>query len=254
MFTVTISVLNGGMKMKGFKLYYLISTIFVLIITSPPPFAAADTPVSSNDFSISETGWKTSKKSHGVIHYTQPIKGCEMSAYKGVFIIDRPIETILSLVKDVTNHSSWVTFCSSSAIIKKNSESDAIQYYNFDVPWPFLNRDIVVHCIQKTDPATGTITIESNAVKSANVPLKKNHLRITDAKHRWVLEEIEPGKTRVTFISMTNVEGAAPNALKRLISQIIPATSLEKLLALSMKTSVPSQPTYIAKSNIANKK
>lgn len=210
----------------------------------------AETLNRSKDLHLSENAWKVTEKDQGVTHYSQKIKGSGINAYKGVCIINKPIDTIFSLLSDIPSHPTWVAYCSSSSLIKKNSEDDTIQYYNFDVPWPFLNRDIVVHCTQRTDPVTGTITIDSYAVKAPVVPLKKNYLRVTDANQKWLLEQIEPGITRVTFIALTNIEGDAPNILKNLISHEIPSTSLENLKTIAMKMTTPTPNRYIAKSDI----
>jgi ribosome-associated toxin RatA of RatAB toxin-antitoxin module len=204
---------------------------------------------SSNELSWSENSWIEIRKDEGITHYSQQIKGCNLNAYKGVCIINKSIETIYSLLMDVPSHPTWVAYCTSSSVIKRFSHDDAIQYYNFDVPWPFFDRDIVVHCMQKTEKLTGTITIDSYALRTPLVPLKKKHLRITDARQKWVIEQIGPEKTRITFIALTNIEGQAPNVLKKLISQVIPSTSLENLRAVSMKQNAISSTSYIAKSD-----
>lgn len=209
---------------------------------------------SSNDLSWSEDAWKEVRKDEGITHYSQPIKGCNLNAYKGVCIINKPIETINNLLMDVPNHPTWIAYCNVSSIIKRFSQDDAIQYYNFDVPWPFFDRDIVVHCTQKTDIITGTITIDSYALRTPVVPLKKKHLRITDAKQKWVIEKIDNEKTRITLIAVTNIEGQTPNLLKRLISQVIPSTTLENLKTVSMKQNTVSSTSYIAISDYNKKK
>lgn len=214
----------------------------------------SDIKYSSNDLSWSEDAWKEIKKDQGVTHYSQQIKGCNLNAYKGVCIINKPIETIYNLLMDVPSHPTWVAYCTDSSIIKRFSHDDAIQYYNFDVPWPFFDRDIVVHCTQKTDLMTGTITIDSYALRTPVVPLKKKHLRITDAKQKWVIEKIDHEKTRITFIAVTNIEGQTPNLLKKLISQVIPSISLENLRAISMKQNTVSSTSYLAKSDYNKRK
>lgn len=235
------------------RLFTIIYSIFFLVTLSSNLFAGDISSVSMDSI-LSESAWKLTKRSHGVSHFTQHIKKCDVNAYKGVFVIDRPLETIHSLVTNVENHPLWVTFCSASSTIRKISADDAIQYYRFDVPWPFLNRDIVVHCTQRTDPITGTVTIDSQAVKTPVVPLKKNHLRITDAKHKWIFERIDHRRTKVTFISMTNMEGQTPRALKKLISQVIPSSSLENLKTISMKPGPPAPTSYIAKTVFPEKR
>lgn len=259
MFTLIIEVfkfyaLKNGENMGRSVYLKSIASVFLCLLLTVSVVSRADDMNDGMDLSqIVGDAWTITKKERGVTHYTQPVKGFDLNAYKGVCTINKPLGEVYTLLTDVASHPSWVAYCDSSTLVKRNSDDEAIQYYNFDIPWPFLNRDIVVHSRQKTNHQTGIVTIDCIAVKTPLIPLKKNHMRITDAKQRWILEPVGHERTRVTFISLTTIDGPAPWILKRLISNIIPATSLENFKSVSMKYATTSSSKYMARSESADK-
>lgn len=184
---------------------------------------------------IADIGWKETDRIDGLVNYTRQIEGSELSAYKGVSVIDCPIELLYAILTNVSEHNTWITYCASARELVRSSDNhQSYQYYNFDVPWPLSNRDVVVHCTTQTNWSEGTIIIQGDAIKEPLVPLKKNHLRITDSSHTWILESITPDSTRVTFLSRTLMDGPVPRLLNRLVSHVIPSTSLKNLKKISM--------------------
>ncbi len=253
MFTLIIEVfkfyvLKNGESMGRTAYVKMTTSVFLCLLLTFSGAARAEDTCGVVDLSLLGDDWTLTKKEKGVTHYSQPVKGYELNAYKGVCTINKSVGDVYSMLTDVASHPTWVAYCDSSSIVKKNSDEDAIQYYNFDIPWPFLNRDIVVHCRQKTNPQTGTVIIDCNAVKTPVVPLKKNHMRITDAKQRWVLEAVDHDRTRVTFIALTSIDGPAPGILKRLISNVIPSTSLENFKTVSTRYAASPTTKYMARS------
>ena len=223
--------------------------IFIMVFSMSTSLCHSGQTDISKDIFLAENAWNLTERGKGVTHYSQSVKGSDLNAYKGVCLIDSSIENVYAFLIDVSRHTSWIAYCSKSAVVEKNSDSDAIQYYDFDVPWPLSNRDIVVHCTTEVDSKTGAITISSSAVKDSVVPLKKDHLRITDAKQKWVIEQIAPEKTRVTLYSLTHIKGPAPKLLKKLVSHVIPSTSLKNLRLQAMKNTQTSPSRYIAKTD-----
>jgi hypothetical protein len=217
-----------------------------------PAQVAADEPVhgslSDSAMLIADTGWKETNQCDGIVNYTRQIEGSELSAYKGVSVIDCPIELLYAILTNVSEHNTWITYCASARELVRSSDNhQSFQYYDFDVPWPLSNRDVVVHCTTETNWAEGTIIIQGDAIKEPLVPLKKNHLRITDSSHTWILESITPDSTRVTFLSRTLVDGPVTSLLNRLVSHVIPSTSLKNLKKISMDKFQTSLDRLLAK-------
>ncbi len=80
-----------------------------------------------------------------------------------------------------------------------------------DTPWPFLDRDVLYKTEVKIDFASGKVVIQSIALKTPLIPLKKQYVRITDSEQQWILERIAVDRTRITFINRTNAAGPFAN-------------------------------------------
>lgn len=196
---------------------------------------------------VPHTGWNETETSGGVTNYSRHIEGSDLTAYKGVCVIDCPLEILYSILSNIPEHSKWVKYCATSREINRSSESNSLQYYDFDIPWPLSNRDIVVHCTTDADWEAGKIIIQGEAIKEPLVPIKKDHLRITDSKQEWILEQISPDSTQVTFISYTTIDGPVPSILNALISRVIPSASLKNLKKLSAEKQRTANNRFFAK-------
>ena len=142
--------------------YYNIPTLLFLILSLCPSQIYADsystfissfeeltTPDNQNYQSSSD--WKYIDTVNGISNFEKIMPDKKSNAYKGVCIINSPIKTIYSIMTDIKNHNQWVKYCKSSKTIKKNSPSSLTQYYQFEIPWPFSNRDMVVNSTVDTD-------------------------------------------------------------------------------------------------------
>jgi hypothetical protein len=244
----------GFMTIKNACSIFIVFCLSILILT--PQYSSAEGPntVPVSDFilkyidnSNADKGWKETEHNEGISNYTKEIKGSDLNAYMGICVVDSSLETIYSVLSNVPEHIKWITFCSTASYLEKQSINDSYQYYDFNVPWPFLNRDMVVHCTTKIDWQMGKIVINTEAVKDPIVPIKKGHLRITDSKQKWVLEQIAPNKTKITFVSVTTLKDPVPRILNRLISQVIPSSSLKNLKKIATEKYIESS-RFIANS------
>jgi hypothetical protein len=177
----------------SFFIYSILPTITAYSET-PNILPVSDFITKYIDGNTPEKGWKEMERSDGISHYTKPIKGTDLNAYLGICVINSSLDTLYSVLSNVPEHVKWVKYCATSVYLEKPSQTDSFQYYDFNVPWPFANRDIVVHCTTKFDWPSGRIRIFAEAVKDPMVPMKKNHYRITDSKQEWILEQIAPDK------------------------------------------------------------
>ncbi|MBU1170543.1 MAG: hypothetical protein KKD44_13350 [Proteobacteria bacterium] len=239
------------MALNGFKIACL-GMVLIFIVSAYSVFADEPDPTFLSGCSLSNSqqqdrAWCETEKSEGVTNFTKTIQGSDLNAYKGVCIIDSPIEIIYDILSNVSEHSKWIKYCATSRELDRPSDKQSFQYYDFDVPWPLANRDIVVHCTTEADWGRGKITIQSEAVKEPLVPIRKNHMRITDSRQEWILEQVTPDSTRVTFVSYTNMEGPVSKMLNKLISKVIPSSSLKNLKKISMEKYLSASDRFIAK-------
>lgn len=200
--------------------------------------------------------WQYINKLRGINNFQKNIAGTNSKAYKGVCVINSPIKTIYSIVTDVKNHKKWVKYCKSSKMVEQTSPDNSTQYYQFDIPWPFSNRDMVINSTTDVSWDKGIATITSVASSQSDIPEEEAFIRVVESKQKWVLEQIGPSSTMVTFTSHTPLNTSDSSLLKKIASTTIPFSTLEQLKVLSAKKYKTKPSDYIVKSNtdINNKK
>lgn len=224
------------------KLTYIIGTLFIFSLIALPVHAEnIQTDSSKDDLSpmikqlLDSNGWDPIEVSEGVSHFSKPIPNSTFKAYKGVCVINCPLDILYSILSDVPAHTKWITYCESSVELARPEPNQSIQYYTFDIPWPLCDRDIVVNCSVNSDWDAGRVTIISEAIKDRKtpVPVQKDLLRVTDSEQIWNLEYVSSSETKVTFYSYASMDGVVPAMLNNLISCVIPSTSLKNLKQIS---------------------
>ena len=195
------------------------------------------------------TDWQYVNKLKGINNFQKNIAGTKSKAYKGVCVINSPIKTIYSIIADVKNHKQWVKYCKSSKMIKQTSPDNSTQYYQFDIPWPFSNRDMVINSTTDVSWDKGKVIITSVASHQSDIPKKETFIRVVESKQKWVLEQIGPNSTKVTFTSYTPLSTSDSSLLKKIASTTIPFSTLEQLKTLSAQKYKTDSSDFIVKSN-----
>ena len=160
--------------------------------------------------------------------------------YKGVSVLEQPIEIIAAVLSDISTYPTWFHRCSQATKMKDKNSSvlDFFLYIIIDVPWPFADRDAVFHAETTMDGEVGRLEIRSRAQADSEVANHQDFVRITDSEQRWILEKIAPRTTRTTFINRTAGSGSMAAFIADLGSR---ATVVESLINLR---TVAADPRY----------
>lgn len=153
--------------------------------------------------------WKFISDNDGINLYVREVSGHPEAQFKGVGMVNRPIEAVGSVLSDTTSYPRWFFKCIEAKKIPAENASTLhfFLYVAIDTPWPFSDRDAVYKTEIDVNTALGKVVIRSTAVKEALVPIRPNFVRITDSEHQWILERISEVLTRITFINRTNAAG-----------------------------------------------
>jgi hypothetical protein len=154
--------------------------------------------------------WKSVSNDNGVAIYSRKVSGHEESEFKGITDIDQPIEVIGAVLAEIPAYTGWFFKCLQAEKIPQISSTayNFMVYFTLDTPWPLWPRDVVYNVNIKIDMASGKVEVRCKAVPEPFVPIRKDHVRITDSELQWVLERIEPHRTGITFIMRTDAGGS----------------------------------------------
>jgi len=178
----------------------------------------------------------------GVKVYIYKSRNSDFATFKAITHINASLDTLLAIMLDIPSSSEWLDSCKKSLLIKKISFNELYHYQIFSIPFPFQNRDFMLHSTMRHDPVAKTINITVSAAADfcRNKPLtpcvqvnKSNLVRVYKSIGTFKLEE-KKQQTKITWIQHTDPAGSLPGWL---INQLIENTAyisfknLEKMAA-----------------------
>jgi hypothetical protein len=165
--------------------------------------------------SIAGGEWKLIADKDGISLFARDLSGHSEAQYKGVCTVSRPLESVGSVLSDIASYPKWFFKCIEAKKIpaEDSTTSQFFLYVAIDTPWPFSDRDVIYKTEVSIDYVSGKVIIDSIALKTPLMPLRRRYVRITDSEHQWILEKISVDRTRITFINRTNVAGPFSNYL-----------------------------------------
>jgi hypothetical protein len=157
---------------------------------------------------IAQNKWKLIADEEQIRIFSSAVPESKIKAIKVDCVVDASLAQMVSLLLDVEAGTQWVYKTKSCTLVKKVSPTDLYYHSEISLPWPLDNRDFVAHLIARQDPATKTVTIDGPVV-AGMVPVKKNVVRVSDSKGRWLLTPTG-GKVRIEYTLHTDPGGYVP--------------------------------------------
>ncbi|MBW2443928.1 MAG: hypothetical protein JRH12_25905 [Deltaproteobacteria bacterium] len=154
--------------------------------------------------------WVFVEKSQGVTIHSRKLAEHAESEFRGTRILDQPIEVVGAVLADIPAYPRWFFNCiQARKIPDKSSTHLKFQLYIIvKTPWPLWNRDVIYTTESRVDIPSGKIMVWGKAVRDAVIPIKENHVRVTDSALKWVLERLDDSRTMVTFTKRINAGGS----------------------------------------------
>jgi hypothetical protein len=156
-----------------------------------------------------EEKWVFIEKNQGVTMHSRKVAGRAESEFRGSSTIDQPLEVVGAVLADIPSFTRWFYKCIQARKIPDKTSTDLnfLLYIVIETPWPLWNRDVVYAATTTIDIASGNIKIQGHARQDAAVPIRKDHVRITDSELQWTLERLDSNQTMVTFTKRINAGG-----------------------------------------------
>ncbi len=156
-----------------------------------------------------EEQWIFINQDQGVTMHSRKVAGRAESEFRGSSTIDQPVEVVGAVLADIPSFTRWFYKCIQARKIPDKTSTDLnfLLYIVIQTPWPLWNRDVVYAATTTIDIASGNIKIQGHARQDAAVPIRKDHVRITDSELQWTLERLDSNQTMVTFTKRINAGG-----------------------------------------------
>lgn len=212
--------------MQTLKLILLLCSLLLVVVPSTASFE----------------NWIFIENRQGVTIHSRKVVGYAESEFKGSLVVNQPIEVIGAVLTDIASYTDWFFNCVQAMKIPYNGSTNLNfqLYIVVEPPWPLWKRDAIYQASTQIDFPSGIVIVRGKALQNASVPIKENHVRITDSVLEWVLERLDDARTEVSFIKRTNIGGRTGSYLSNAGCR---KTIIESLVNLER---IASEPKYAA--------
>lgn len=172
--------------------------------------------------------WDEQKKEGDITIYTRPHPNSNFEAFKAVAILDAPLNNIMAVMANPSSCIEWVHGCTVSYGFNEKSFNDRYAYSVNNLPWPFKDRDYVLHIATSSKPESKKILMHMNA--SAGIKeISDDYQRVSIAQTIYIFEALSGNKTKMIWLQHTEPGGVLPGWLVNNLIVDIPIESLQAL-------------------------
>lgn len=157
--------------------------------------------------------WKLAKSKNGIDVYLRKTPESPIKEFRVETLIKAPIGKVVGELGAIRAHPQWMEGVEEAQqIINPAGSSDSLLHYMIDMPFPFGDRDIVLH---KSSGYSDDGTAFHIALTGRNdlVPECEDYTRMLFARGRYDLKSNKNGGTHVTYQFVSDPGGSIPNWL-----------------------------------------
>ncbi|MFP4476716.1 MAG: START domain-containing protein [Desulfatibacillaceae bacterium] len=176
--------------------------------------------------------WKKAGEKDGVTLYQRDHEGRFVDDFKGVVMLDVPVENIGAALLDVDAYTHWFDRCTKMEVVRTNDPYDLILYLTMSSPWPARDRDAVIRATCDVDLETDFAHVHIRKDSDLYEPADGSTVRIPHTDQHWYLETVAPGRVRLTYINDTDPGGDIMGFLVNLVTRMVTHNSLVNLREL----------------------
>lgn len=157
--------------------------------------------------------WKLKKVTDGIEVYIRDVEASDLKELKIKTTFEKTrISQIITVLNDTKQYAEWTYKCTDAKLVERISDSESIDYYRYDFPWPMSDREIYTHSTMTQDPSTRTLKIETKAIADARFANAKDCVRVISHINTWEL--IPDGEdVKLIYISKSDPAGSIPDWL-----------------------------------------
>jgi hypothetical protein len=183
---------------------------------------------------VSQYNWKLDKEKDGIQIYFSETAASKFKSVKVECTLEGNYDKLIGILTNVDHYKDWVYKTKTSRLLKKPSANELYYYTETSLPWPMLNRDVVIHVEIEKDSQLRFIK-----VTSINEP---HYLAVIPGKVRvphllidWYATMPTPKTIHIVYIFEINPGGDLPAWMVNLFADKGPYETFKKLAEILKK-------------------
>ncbi len=173
----------------------------------------------------------------GIQVYVFKTRDSDFATFKAVTVINASLDSILAVMLDNSAYTDWIQNCKQSLVIEQIDFYERYHYQVIDIPFPFDDRDIMMHSTLTQDRLDQSLTITTSAVtdfchERASAQCKKiKQSALVRIHNSTGTHKLEPGENgvKITWVQHTDPAGELPSWLVNQLVVDIPYKTLKNL-------------------------
>jgi hypothetical protein len=197
-------------------------------------------PVAASAVDAVEARWEHIDRQDGIEVYKKETSDSPLVAFKGVAVVEAPLDKVLWVLVDNEHKTEWVDMCSESRVLEQVSPFEFVVYQRFSLPWYLSDRDYVYRG-RAVREADGTVRVLLASCRRPDAP-ETVGVRGELIDSCYVLTPLGPGRTRVSVEIHTDPKGMVPDWLVNLVQRDWPLKTLRGIREQVHKASCGDYP------------
>jgi START domain len=174
--------------------------------------------------------WTLKKDKDGIKVFTRKTTFFKFDELKVECEIDASLSAMAAVLLDVNHHGEWVYKTAKSQLLKSSAATDLFFYTEIECPWPFENRDVVVHLNLTQNAENRVMTVIAQST-DGYLPDKKNIVRMKYSRVTWMVTPLNNRHLKVDYRVQIDPGGSVPAWLLNAFASKGPFESFTKLKA-----------------------
>jgi START domain len=172
--------------------------------------------------------WTLRKDKNGIKVFSRKTKNFKLDELKVECVFEGRISQLAAVLFDVNKQHQWVYKTTKSQLLKQISEADVFFYTEIECPWPFDNRDLVVHMNMIQNPGDKVMTIQAKNVNNY-LPEKHDIVRVKYSNATWTVTPVSNRQFKIDYRIQIDLGEGVPAWLLNLFSTNGPYESFSNL-------------------------
>lgn len=159
------------------------------------------------------------------------------SSYKSFYAVTHVKSTmsaVVAMLSDVPAMPEWIARMKTVKLLRRNADSELWVHARYRLPYPFLEREAVLHSFLRQDPATKIVTITTRSVPGF-VAAENDRVRLINMHSTWKLTPEKGGMVRIEFWGEGEPGGYVPPILFNYNLPDEPVQTLRNLRKMLMR-------------------
>lgn len=180
------------------------------------------------DQSFGQYQWKLDKDKNGIKVYLSNVAGTNYKAVRVVCTFPGTYFKLFSLLSNASRNVEWVYNSKTSYLLRQNNPLEFWYYSETQFPWPFSNRDVVIHIRMQTDSMPKFFTCIGTG-DPGFIPVKSGKVRIPHYYAFWKVTMPTAQTVHIDYILEVDPGGSVPSWISNVFVDKGPYETFKKL-------------------------